>query len=413
MALSYKFILDKRRKRLDSIYPLKLRVYEGKGSKEKSLDIYLHEKDWDEGKQLILLSDPNYKSNSFKLNSTKAKVDRRLLLAEDEEVELTTDNLLIGLEKKRISNSVISFPVYAKSLIDDLFRVGKAGTALAYSDAVKSLTTFSGNPDLKFEDINFKFLNKYNTDMLAKGVKVNSIAAYLRSVRAIYNKAIRSDIVAGDRYPFSKFKIDTEDTPSRKLTINELQSLFKVDLKVGTPIWHNRNYFILSFCLIGINFTDLFTLEPKDLEDNNVFYKRNKTGRLYNFSLHPIAKDLFSYYSSLKSNNNGYYVLPNLQYGLDGLTERKKIKQLCKTCGEYMKEIAGFCKIEKPISTYYARYSWANIAKKLGYSNDLIAEALGHEYGNNVTNIYLDNYSNEVISEVNNQVLKAVFNIVE
>jgi len=31
------------------------------------------------------------------------------------------------------------------------------------------------------------------------------------------------------------------------------------------------------------------------------------------------------------------------------------------------------------------RYTYANIAKQLGYSKDLIAEALGHEYGNKVT----------------------------
>ena len=56
------------------------------------------------------------------------------------------------------------------------------------------------------------------------------------------------------------------------------------------------------------------------------------------------------------------------------------------------------------LTTYYARYSWANIARKLGYSKDLIAEALGHEYGNRVTGIYLDNYDLEVIDEMNEKV---------
>jgi len=51
----------------------------------------------------------------------------------------------------------------------------------------------------------------------------------------------------------------------------------------------------------------------------------------------------------------------------------------------------------------------ANIAKSLGYSKDLIAEALGHEYGNSVTGIYLDNYSNEMIGEANANVIAAVF----
>jgi integrase len=75
-----------------------------------------------------------------------------------------------------------------------------------------------------------------------------------------------------------------------------------------------------------------------------------------------------------------------------------------------MKEIATKCGIDKSISTYYARYTWANLAKKeLGYSNDLIADALGHQYGNKVTGIYLDSYSNETIDEANRAVIELVF----
>jgi len=412
MSLSYKFVLDKRRKQEDCIYPIKLRVYDVAGNKEKSLGIYVHEKDWNEEMQIISPSAPDYKTNSFKLNSVKTKIDRHLLLAEDEEFDITADVLLGSLEKKKVQVSSISLQDFSQTQIAALYKSGKAGTALAYSDAVTSIAKYSGKKQLKFEDINYVFLEKYNADMLAKGLKVNSIAAYLRSIRAIYNKAIKSDIVSADKYPFTKFKIETEDTPSRKLTIEELQALFSCKVEEGTSSWHYRNYFILSFCLIGINFADLFTLEPKDIANNNVSYKRNKTGRLYSFSLHPIARKILNYYSLVNSNNSGYYVLPNLPYGLDSLGEKKKVKQLCKVCGKYMKQIGLQCGILNPISTYYARYSWANIAKKLGYSNDLIAEALGHEYGNNVTNIYLDNYSNEVISELNSHVLATVFKTV-
>ena len=45
----------------------------------------------------------------------------------------------------------------------------------------------------------------------------------------------------------------------------------------------------------------------------------------------------------------------------------------------------------------------------LSYYIDLIAEALGYEYGNKVTGIYLDNYDNLVIDEANAKVIEAVF----
>ena len=78
-------------------------------------------------------------------------------------------------------------------------------------------------------------------------------------------------------------------------------------------------------------------------------------------------------------------------------------------CNSYLKKIATDLKIPKDISTYYARYSWANIARSLGYSKDLIAEALGHEYGNRVTGIYLDNFDKGIIDEANKKVIEAVF----
>lgn len=41
------------------------------------------------------------------------------------------------------------------------------------------------------------------------------------------------------------------------------------------------------------------------------------------------------------------------------------------------------------------------LAESLGYPQDQIAEALGHEDGNRITVIYLDDYGNEVIDQMN------------
>jgi integrase len=54
------------------------------------------------------------------------------------------------------------------------------------------------------------------------------------------------------------------------------------------------------------------------------------------------------------------------------------------------------------------RYSYANVAKQLGYSKDLIAEALGHEYGNSVTGIYLEQFDNEVVDKMNQELIKCI-----
>jgi integrase len=64
--------------------------------------------------------------------------------------------------------------------------------------------------------------------------------------------------------------------------------------------------------------------------------------------------------------------------------------------------------MDEKISTYVFRYTYANIAKQLGYSKDLIAEALGHEYGNSVTGIYLEQFDLELIDTMNDNIIQTV-----
>ncbi|MBL7683652.1 MAG: site-specific integrase [Flavipsychrobacter sp.] len=407
MDLSYKIILDKRRTKPNGIYRLKVRVFQNGITKEQSLDIYVHEKDWDEQEQIILSTNKNYKTNNFKLNTAKTKLERTVLLHESN-ATLTPEILLGSLNPTEVKTSSTSFKEYADELIKELITAKRAGTAMAYTDATNSLINYGGK-QLTLKQVNYTFLDKYNTHMLAKGVKVNSIAAYLRSIRAIYNKAIKAGIASIQDYPFSKFRIETEDTFNRTLSINEMQRFVSIPLKENTPIWHNRNFFILSFCLVGINYTDLFTLTPEQHIKSVIHYRRDKTGKLYSIGIVPIVQELLDYYEQLPSRNGGTYLLPQLQLTNDVMQHKKWVKQLCQNSNKQLKQIANRCGIDIEVTTYYARYTWANIAKKLGYTKDFIAEALGHEYGNKVTGIYLDRYESEKIDEANRKVIEAIF----
>ena len=64
--------------------------------------------------------------------------------------------------------------------------------------------------------------------------------------------------------------------------------------------------------------------------------------------------------------------------------------------------------LEEKLTTYVFRYTYANVAKQLGYSKDLIAEALGHEYGNSVTGIYLEQFDLKVVDNMNQALIEAV-----
>ena len=58
--------------------------------------------------------------------------------------------------------------------------------------------------------------------------------------------------------------------------------------------------------------------------------------------------------------------------------QRDNIKLLTALINEHMKQIAAQLGICKPVTTYYARHSFATILKNSGVSTEFISEALGH-----------------------------------
>lgn len=79
-----------------------------------------------------------------------------------------------------------------------------------------------------------------------------------------------------------------------------------------------------------------------------------------------------------------------------------------KIFNKYLRSISKKLDLSTEITSYVFRYTWANIAKELGFSKDLIAEGLGHEYGNKVTGIYLNDFDENKLNEVNESIIKAV-----
>jgi integrase len=90
----------------------------------------------------------------------------------------------------------------------------------------------------------------------------------------------------------------------------------------------------------------------------------------------------------------------------DGLKTKKVIRQCIKTTNKYLKRLAVEVELGSPVTTYTSRHSFGTIAKRLGYLNELIAEALGHEYGNKITNIYLDTFDTDVLDAMHFEVIK-------
>ena len=237
--------------------------------------------------------------------------------------------------------------------------------------------------------------------MLEKGKSKTTVGIYLRSLRAIFNRAS----IDKSLYPFGegkgKYSIPTGKNIKKALTLEEIASIFHYQPEPGNTKEMARDYWIFIYLCNGLNVKDLCLLKRKNIEGDILKYERAKTKRSKNnaekivVSLKPEAKAIIQKWGQ-PSINNESYVFPHLQKGLSVEREREIIQQLTKTINKYMKLIAKELEINKEVTTYFARHSFATILKNSGASMEFISEALGHS-DMKTTKSYLSSFEAETI----------------
>jgi integrase len=147
-------------------------------------------------------------------------------------------------------------------------------------------------------------------------------------------------------------------------------------------------------------------LKKQNICDGYITYKRRKTKKLYRIKLHTIASEIIDLYS----DNGSEYLIPIIPSNMveDSQQAKKTTRQWIKITNKYLNKIASNCDLAINLTTYVIRHTWGTTAKRLGYSNEIIAECMGHEYGNKITNIYLDDFDQSVIDEVNDKVISLI-----
>jgi integrase/recombinase XerD len=286
--------------------------------------------------------------------------------------------------------------------IESLYTSGRNGGAKVYK---MSLSALSKHMDfnIPFKRFTYRELIQLENRLFKHGVSVNGIGVYFRSLRAIYNKAINMEVASVENYPFRKYKIKKDKTTPRVLSIDEMKAYFGLQLSPNHPEYIYWNLGKLIFMFRGINITDLLQLNSGSLKNKRIIYKRSKTGKLYSIALTPEIEEVLGTFNS----NETLLGIVDTDY----LRSRRKSEYLIqkrKVINKHLKKIGISLGFKEELTTYVFRYSYANIAKQMGYSKDLIAEALGHEYGNSVTGIYLEQFDQDIVDMMNKTIIQSL-----
>jgi integrase/recombinase XerD len=193
-----------------------------------------------------------------------------------------------------------------------MFSINETGNAIVYRTTINRFMNFVNDVKLRFDAIDYSLLESFRRHLLKDGVKQNTISNYFRTLRAIYNKAIKAKVVDRARYPFMDINVKTERTPKRAISVDDLVKIARCELKPKSRQWRARNYFMLSFALTGASFTDLAYLTSNNIKKGRLVYKRRKTGKELSIKLQPYTDKLFAHYEGM----NAKYLLPALPSGV-------------------------------------------------------------------------------------------------
>lgn len=382
MGASAKIVLFKGKKYTDETHPVYLQVTINRKNKYYSIGNNLKCKSFQWGT----------KDNKNEFNKRFANHARANIILKEEHNRAS--EILLELENKRkvfthddfnrrylTDNKLFYFGEYTDSIIKRLLKAGNAGNSDAYKTAKSVFISFLGSDKL-MNEISRKDLEQFIEYSREIKRKPNTISNYLRTIRAVFNRAIKEENF--DYYPFKDFnwKQFNVQTAKRALTKEQVHSLFNVDVKKSIDLLIAQKVFKFIYYCHGINFHDIALLEQKNINQIGtqkiLEYNRAKGGKLYQVPLGKEALDILNYFIEKQETK---YIFPFLHehIHINPRQIKTRIKTAEKKVNASLKTIAKFCGIETNMTTYVARHTLAAVLIKEGYSLEVVQDILGHE----------------------------------
>ena len=292
-----------------------------------------------------------------------------------------------------------------KQVAKGLQMEGNFGTAHVYCSSLNAIIAYRGKGDFTFREVTPEWLKGFEIYLRSRGCSWNTVSTYLRTFRAVYNRAVDSGKAAYIPHLFRSVYTGTRADRKRALDTEDMQKVFTKLPQSSTVSYDMRRtqeLFVLMFLLRGLPFVDLAYLRKSDLHDNVITYRRRKTGRPLSVTLTPEAMAILKRYMSRDTFSP--YLFPLLS-SREGTKEAYHEYQLAlRNFNRQLMLLGEMLGLGDKLSSYTARHTWATTAYYCEIHPGVISEAMGHS-SITVTETYLKPFQNKKIDEANKKVV--------
>ena len=361
MSASAKIVLRKK-PNSKGLFPLAIRITKNRRSTYKHIGHYIDIEDWDEKNLRVKKSHPNADSLNNLLSSKLSEVDKGMMNLQSENNDLSATQIKRNIYKPFSS---LTFFDYVKEHLEAL-KADKKMNRLTTDSALSTyIKDFHKSKELRFQEINLRFLKRFKTYLMGKrNLTETSALNVMVLIRLIYNRAITDKVISKDLYPFGKtgFKIKFPETHKVGLNKKEILNL-ETFQNVSEVEKHARNVWLYSFYFAGMRVSDVLFTKWSMIYDQRLHYKMGKNGKVVSLKIPAKALKILKSYEKDKTNPDDF-VFPEMKKAdLDNPKDvYNKIKVATSKFNKHLKSLTKKAGIHKKVTMHIARHSFGNIA---------------------------------------------------
>ncbi|MBQ0735796.1 phage integrase SAM-like domain-containing protein [Aquimarina celericrescens] len=423
---SITLMLDKRNKTAKK-FPLVIRIYHKRIPKNIQLGYKLESSQWNEKAKQIKSPFPNSKRAnhdiSSKMTVASGIISEYSTTLKDLTAYEIADLIEAALKKKNNEKSINNdrvlnrggtyLELYSKKIINRYYNAKRFGTADALHNAVVFIKKYTGGNDILLSEINELFLEDLESHYLGQGNSLNGLGVHLRSIRRIYNLAIKDSQteLTLEHYPFGKngYSIKQQRTKKKAVSLEVIKDIEVLKYPKDSALWHHKNYFLVNFYMRGMNFMDMAYLSVDAINNGRLQYKRRKTKRGNNVKEFDIlipekVKPIFDHYCKNKSRED--LVFPILEDVMKTESEDRVYEVYKNRRRNHIRRLGTIGKnvgLETKLTSYVARHTFATAGLHKGIFKAQIGDMLGHT-NYYTTESYFADFENVVLDEAANKI---------
>lgn len=343
---------------------------------------------WEANAQRVKRSYKGHSILNIYLSKFKQKIEDIVNKASYDEIEPTTEfvRLQYDLSKKALGLKQgkqlrkLNFEQFTIQFIDESERIKKTSTIRSYNDFLNVLNLYKRNRlirklDWKDFDMNwyYDFMDFYIEE---RGASNNTFGKIIKTLKTFLNAGFEQGHNTIISYKGKRFKVLQEEVTHIYLNEDEINTILNVDLSINKLRQIIRDLFVIG-CYTGLRFGDFKQINEKNITNNRLRIKTQKTGQFVVIPLHPIVIKIIERYNGKIPKSFCNAIINRELKHIGKLAKLDQTIIQVRNHGIHRKE--SIYKKWQLISTHCARRSFATNLFKQGFPAISIMKITGHK----------------------------------